>query len=386
MKKRRPYREIEKELDEIKELGEEYFKQLIISSFDMLVLLDENGVQKYVSNSCEKLLGYTPDELMNIPVIDEMLHPDDREKTRNALQDIIENRSNGGAQYRHKHKNGGWIFLEAFGTNQLANPFIRSVVLNVRDVTERKNIEHDLKVSRERLKDLNATKDRLFSVIGHDLRSPLSSIAGFSALLVDRLHSQNLKDVEEYATIIRDSSKRAMDLLTNLLEWSRTQAGKIEFNPEYLELVSIIDAETDLFNDAAQQKNITFQFDLPHNLYVYADRVMISSVIRNLVSNALKFTYPEGTISIHAERDEKEILLTVTDDGMGMSDEKAGNLFRIDRNNSSPGTDNEQGTGLGLLLCKEFIEMHEGKIWAEPAVEQGSVFKFTIPVRKTTDN
>ena len=305
MKKRRPYREIEKELDEIKELGEEYFKQLIISSFDMLVLLDENGVQKYVSNSCEKLLGYTPDELMNIPVIDEMLHPDDREKTRNALQDIIENRSNGGAQYRHKHKNGGWIFLEAFGTNQLANPFIRSVVLNVRDVTERKNIEHDLKVSRERLKDLNATKDRLFSVIGHDLRSPLSSIAGFSALLVDRLHSQNLKDVEEYATIIRDSSKRAMDLLTNLLEWSRTQAGKIEFNPEYLELVSIIDAETDLFNDAAQQKNITFQFDLPHNLYVYADRVMISSVIRNLVSNALKFTYPEGTISIHAERDEK---------------------------------------------------------------------------------
>jgi PAS domain S-box-containing protein len=386
MKKRRTYREIEKELDEIKELGEEYFKQLIVSSFDMLVLLDENGVQKYVSNSCEKLLGYTPDELMNIPVIDEMLHPDDRVKTRNALQDIIENRSNGGAQYRHKHKNGDWIYLEAFGTNQLANPFIRSVVLNVRDVTERKNIEHDLKVSRERLKDLNATKDRLFSVIGHDLRSPLSSIAGFSALLVDRLHSQNLKDVEEYATIIRDSSKRAMDLLTNLLEWSRTQAGKIEFNPEYLELVSIIDAETDLFNDAAQQKNITFQFDLPHNLYVYADRVMISSVIRNLVSNALKFTYPEGTISIHAERDEKEILLTVTDDGMGMSDEKAGNLFRIDRNNSSPGTDNEQGTGLGLLLCKEFIEMHGGKIWAEPAVEQGSVFKFTIPVREITNN
>lgn len=385
MKKRRTYREIEKELDEIKELGEEYFKQLIISSFDMMVLLDENGVQKYVSNSCEKLLGYTPEELMNIPVIDEMLHPDDREKTRNALQDIIENRSNGGAQYRHKHKNGGWIYLEAFGTNQLANPFIRSVVLNVRDITGRKSIEHDLKVSRERLKELNATKNRLFSVIGHDLRSPLSSIAGFSALLVDRLRSQNFKGVEEYATIIRDSSKRAMDLLTNLLEWSRTQAGKIEFNPEYLELVSIIDAETALFNDAAQQKNITVQFDLPHNLSVCADRIMISSVIRNLVSNALKFTYPEGTISIHAERDEKELLVTVTDDGMGMPDETAGNLFCIDRSSSSPGTGNEQGTGLGLLLCKEFIEMHGGKIWAEPAEDQGSVFKFTIPVREITD-
>ena len=384
MNKQRTYTEIEKELNTLKEQGGEYFKQLVLSSFDMLVLLDGKGIQKYVSNSCEKLLGYKPEELMNISVIDEMLHPDDREFTRNALQEIIENRSNGGAQYRHKHKQGGWVYLEAYGTNQLDNPFIRSIVLNVRDITGRKNIERDLKISRERLKELNATKDRLFSVIGHDLRSPLSSIAGFSTLLVDQLNSDDFEGMKEYAAIIRDSSQRAMDLLNNLLEWSRTQTGKIEFNPEYLELVKVISEETSLFSDAAQRKNITVHYDLPHNLPIYADRNMISSVIRNLVSNAIKFTYPGGTLSIHAQKNGNELLVTVNDDGMGMSEETVSNLFRIDKNNSSPGTGNEQGTGLGLLLCKEFIEMHGGKIWAEHADEQGSVFKFTIPVRQIT--
>src|SRR6056297_1035949 len=178
---------------------EEQFKQLIRNSFDMLVLLDQEGIQYYVSDSCEHILGYTPEELMNVSVIDLFIHPDDRAITREGLRDIIENNKNGGTQYRHRHKNGGWVYLEAFGTNQLDNPAVASVVLNVRDITERKKAEQALKESEARLSELNATKDRFFSIISHDLRSPFNSIVGFSDLLATQVRNKDYQGIERYA-------------------------------------------------------------------------------------------------------------------------------------------------------------------------------------------
>lgn len=358
---------------------EDRFKQLIKNSFDMLVLLDSEGVQHYVSESSEKILGYKPEELIGIAVIDRMIHPEDRESTLKDFRDIIENKANGGAQYRHRHKNGSWVYLEAFGTNQLDNPLINSVVLNVRDITERKHAEQIIKENETRLRELNATKDRFFSIIAHDLKSPFNSIVGFSNLLLEQIHDQNFKEIERYATVIQESSERAMNLLMNLLEWSQAQTGKIEYNPQNIDLVTIINEVVELSNDTARQKPIAILKKLPLNLPVVADKAMINTILRNLISNGIKFTNPGGEVIISTQQKEKQLIVSVADNGVGIKKEDIDKLFRIDYSHSTIGTNKETGTGLGLLLCKELIEMQGGKIWVESEVEKGSVFSFSIP-------
>jgi len=380
MIKKPTYKELEAQIEELKEGSDEKFKQLLKNSFDMLVLLDSNGIQHYVSDSCENILGYKTEELINIPVIEQMIHPEDQEKTVLAFRDIIENSANGGTQYRHRHKNGNWIYLEAFGTNQIDNPVIKSVVLNVRDITERKKTEQLLKENETRLKELNAIKDRIFSIIAHDLKSPFNSIFGFSNLLANQLHKKDFDGLEKYATIIQNSSKKALDLLTSLIEWSRSQTGRNKFNPEYFELVTVINEVTELFKDSATQKSITIFKESTQNIPVFADKAMASCVLRNLLSNAIKFTNSDGEIKISAKQNEDHLLVSVADNGVGMKKEAVNKLFQIENSYSTPGTQQEVGTGLGLLLCKEFIEMHGGNIWVESEIGKGSIFNFTIPL------
>ena len=355
------------------------FDQLIKNSFDMIVLLDSNGVQRFVSESCERILGYKPEELIDLPVIDAMIHPDDQEKTRAGLIDVLNNSANGGTQYRHKHKSGGWVYLEAFGTNQIDNPLINSVVLNVRDITERKKVENELLESRARLSEANSAKDRFFSIIGHDLMSPFNSIVGFSEILLNQINIKDYSEIEEYAKIIYDSSHQAMNLLTNLLEWSRTQTGRIKCNIEPFDLVGKVNNVVELLNESAQQKSICIIKQLPGNLQIFADKGMTGTILRNLISNAIKFTNPEGEIVISAVQKPKEIIVSVADNGVGIKEENINNLFRIDYCYSKLGTNMEKGTGLGLLICKEFVEMHGGKIWAERNKAGGSTFRFSLP-------
>jgi len=379
--KKPTYQELEKQIEGFITWDDEKFKQLIKNSFDMIVLLDSNGIQHYVSESCERILGYKPEELVNISVIEKMIHPEDQEVTIAGLYDIIENSKNGGTQYRHRHKNGSWVYLEAFGTNQINNPLIKYVVLNVRDITDRKIAEKELEESKVRLSEANITKDRFFSIIGHDLRSPFSSIIGISELLIEQIKEKDYDGIEKYAGLIHDSSKRAMNLLTNLLEWSRAQTGKIKFNPEYFEFVTTINEVVALYIDSAEQKSIYLSKNLPHDIPVVADKAMLKTILRNLISNAIKFTNSGGEIIIGAEQNEKELIVSVTDNGVGIKKEHIDKLFRIDYNYSTLGTNNEKGTGLGLLLCKEFIEMHGGKIWAESNQTKGCKFNFSIPFR-----
>jgi two-component system, sensor histidine kinase and response regulator len=380
MKEKPTYEELEKQIVELRQSSEEKFKQLIKNSFDILVLLDANGIQHYVSESCEKILGYKPEELMNIPVIEDMIHPEDQEQVTAGFTEIATGTSNGGTQYRHRHKNGGWKYLESFGTNQLENPLIKSVVVNVRDITERKKAEKELLESKTRLSEANATKDRFFSTIGHDLKSPFSSILGFSDILLEQIKNKDYRGIDEYARIIHDSSNRAMDLLTNLLEWSRAQTGRLEFDPDFFELTSIIEEIVELYSDTAEQKSISITIKLPNAIPVFADKSIVKTILRNLISNAIKFTNPEGEIIIGAEQRKDELIVSVSDNGIGIKEENINKLFRIDYCYSTLGTNKEKGTGLGLLLCKEFIEMHGGKIWVESKKDKGSIFNFSLPV------
>jgi signal transduction histidine kinase len=249
----------------------------------------------------------------------------------------------------------------------------------LRDITERKRAEEILIESEIRLRELNATKDKFFSIIAHDLKSPFNSIIGFSNLLIEQIQEKDYDGIAEYATIIRNSSQGAMDLLQNLLEWSRSQTGRMEFNPEYVEIVSMIDETIHILVDAAKQKSIILSRELPRKAIAFADKDMISTVLRNLISNAIKFTNPGGAIIISAEQKQNELIIGVTDNGVGIKKDVLDKLFRVEESFSTIGTKNEKGTGLGLILCKEFITKHGGEIWVESKVGKGSMFCFTIP-------
>jgi PAS domain S-box-containing protein len=247
------------------------------------------------------------------------------------------------------------------------------------DISEKKQAEDALRRSETKFKELNDTKDKFFSIIAHDLRSPFHNIVGFSNLLVRDILEKDYAGIERFAGIIQDSSERAMDLLVNLLEWSRSQTGRMEFLPEMIDFGQLTDNVIQLLHDSAENKCISIYTELPDRLIVFADKAMLGTILRNLISNAIKYTNTKGVIVVKASQNTKEILVSVADNGVGIGGEEILKLFRIDQNQSTVGTQNEKGTGLGLILCKEFVGKHGGKIWVESEVGKGSTFCFTVP-------
>jgi len=250
---------------------------------------------------------------------------------------------------------------------------------NIRDITERKRVDKALKESETRLRELNATKDKFFSILAHDLRGPFNAILGFSDLLVERTTEKDYAEVEKFAGIIQESSKRAMELITNLLEWSRSKIGRMEFSPENIDMTTLIKSVSQLLNDSAIQKSITIYTDVPEIVSVFADKAMMGTIIRNLISNAIKFTHPGGEIVISVQLGKDQLIVMVADNGVGIKKEALDKLFAIEESYSTMGTKDEKGTGLGLILCKEFIQKHGGEIRVESEVGKGSKFYFNIP-------
>jgi PAS domain S-box len=359
---------------------EETFSQLIKNSYDTLVLIDSNGIQRYVSDSCEKSHGYKPSELTDINVIEEMIHPEDQPRVLQSFQRVLEQDDfHAGVQYRHKHKNGGWVYLEAFASNQIKNPHINAVVLNIHDITERRLYEQKLKENEAHLTELNATKDKFFSIIAHDLINPFHSIVGYGDLALHHLRNEEYEGLEKFLNVIQSSSQATLDLLMNLLDWAQSQTGRIKFYPEILEITPLIMGILNLFFGPAEQKSITIYVELPPDLKIYGDKAMMSTVFRNLISNAIKFTRTGGEIVVAAKPEANKIIFSVSDNGVGMTSEAISKLFKIEEGLSTLGTKNEKGSGLGLILCKEFAEKHGGRIDIDSAVNEGTVIHFSIP-------
>lgn len=250
------------------------------------------------------------------------------------------------------------------------------------DITERKKAEEELHQLNQELQQLNSEKDKFFSIIAHDLKSPFNSIMGFSGMLLDKINQQekNFAEIKHYAEIIRSSSERSMNLLYNLMQWSQAQTGRMNFNPEHFDLTALTDEIVQLYESIASQKSIQLTKVTPDNLRIYADKAMISTVIRNLVSNAIKFTPKGGTIQIITSTTADMAAITVRDSGVGMTQAVMDRIFHIDSSYSSPDTNGEKGTGLGLLLCKEFIDTHKGTIRIDSELGNGSEFTATIPL------
>ncbi|PXY03044.1 hypothetical protein DF185_02845 [Marinifilum breve] len=239
--------------------------------------------------------------------------------------------------------------------------------------------QRELEKREVRLSELNATKDKLFSVIGHDLINPLNRIEGFSDLLLESVKEKDYASVEEYARIVQNSSSKATDLLSNLLQWSRSQIGGVSFNPVEYNLYDQLTETVLLLKDAAEIKSICVKVNVVDEFSILADKEMVNTILRNLISNAIKFTHQNGEIVVSANVKDSKVLISVCDNGVGMDQDQLIKLFDIEKGDTRLGTEKEKGTGLGLVLCKEFVSKHHGEIWVESEVSKGSCFKFSIP-------
>lgn len=235
--------------------------------------------------------------------------------------------------------------------------------------------------SEQELRVLNASKNKFFSIIAHDLKNPLHTVLGYSQLLSDDYEHFNETERRKFAGDIYKSTNNIFRLLQNLLEWSRTQTGRLNFSPEVVEYQKILDNSMSVLRTLADQKNIEIKTGNDPDLTLFADPQMIETVLRNLINNAIKFTPEGGHIEVAAKESDGQILISVVDSGVGISEEDSQNLFKIDSKVKRKGTNNEDGSGLGLILCHEFVSKHNGQIWVNSVPGKGSEFVFTIPAK-----
>ena len=256
----------------------------------------------------------------------------------------------------------------------------------IAQVIERKRNSDEIKRYTEELKQSNNTKDKFFSIIAHDLKNPFITLLGFSELLLSDY--ADLSDDERiyYIQEMKKSADISHNLLQNLLQWSRSQTGRIEFNPQDVDLPKLVSGIIELLKATADRKEINMTYNISPGLFVVADEDMLNTIIRNLLSNAIKFTRKGGLVTVEAELNGNYVNIIVKDTGVGMSNKVRENLFRMDVNQTTFGTEDEAGTGLGLLLCKEFVDKHGGKISVQSELDKGSVFKFNLALGNITNN
>lgn len=251
-------------------------------------------------------------------------------------------------------------------------------VAAIRDITEKKQFIRSIIEAEARLRELNSTKDRLFSIIAHDLKNPFNAIIGFSELIKRNFSSFSSAEIREMVDLMHESSFTAHTLLENLLEWARIQTGAISFAPEPLPLKAVFDKILVLLRATATAKHIVLDLNCSEDIQIFADSRMLNTIVQNLLTNAIKFTPDSGTISIRAYEDSMTHIM-ISDSGIGMTPEQVEDLFQMDKIYSRNGTNNEPGTGLGLILCGELIEKHKGKISVSSEIGKGTSFSLSFP-------
>lgn len=248
-----------------------------------------------------------------------------------------------------------------------------------RDITLRKQHEQIIQKQNQELREVNSQKDKLFSIIAHDLRSPFNSFLGLTETLENQVGQISMEDIKALATAMRQSAVKIYNLLSNLLEWSRIQRNMIKLSPQHFLINHVVQVCTEALEDKALAKSIKVINMIPDDYEIIADPYMLQVIVQNLLSNAIKFTNIFGQVTIRAEKSENGTTeISVSDNGIGMSEEILKCLFQIDAKNGRPGTNNESSIGLGLLLCKEFVELHGGRIWATSKIGKGTTFTFTL--------
>ena len=365
-----------KHSEEMLRQSETKYRNLIETMPDGVYRSTPEGKFVEVNDAMVKILGYdSKEDLMSIDIKTQLyFDAEERERLSKKLRinelDIFPlRRKDGSTVYIEDH---GWFVTDDDGKTIFHEGISR-------DVTQRKNSEVQLQQYAEQLKELVATKDKFFSIIAHDLKSPFNSIIGLSEIIKNDAKHLDIATIEQYAGIIHSTSNNTFRLLENLLDWARIQQSQMPFHPVSLVLKTLTNEVLEFLIENANSKMIAIINYIPDNLIVMADKNMIRTILRNLISNALKFTSKNGKVEIKAFYSENKVVISVADTGIGIKPEDIDKIFKIGSSFSKRGTENEKGTGLGLLLCKEFVEKHGGEIWIESEEGKGSSFKFSIP-------
>lgn len=358
----------------------ESYMDIFNSVSEAIYLIDESGLFIDVNKGAESMYGFSKEEFIGQSLSSIAASGrNNLEEIANLLEKVFKTGLPSYFVFWAVRKSGEVFPKEVFVNK--GKYFGKEVLIaTCRDITEKNQVEERIRTKNDELQKLNTEKDKFFSIIAHDLRSPFTAFLGFTQLMVQDLPSLRIDNIQEIALLMRDSATNLHRLLENLLQWSRLQRGMIAFNPKPFLLQPKMKSCVQSVLEIAGKKGVEISFNVPEDLIIFADFNMIESVISNLASNAVKFTNKGGKVLISAKTNfDGSAEMSIKDTGIGLNDAMLEKLFRIDEYTSRQGTEGEPSTGLGLILCKDFIDRHNGKIWAESVEGMGSTFYFTLP-------
>jgi len=343
---------------------------------------DSKWSMLFISEGCVELTGYRANDLLNNNLLsyDDLIVEEDREMVRKTINTAVAQGIQFQMEYRIQSKSGEitWVWEKG---NAVYDEDRTPVFLDgfITDVSARRKAEEDLKKAAEDLAELNATKDRFFSLLAHDLQNPVYAIISLSEFIAENFSSFGRSEIEDSLLQVHSAARGVYTLLENLLDWASLQSGQIRQQKEYVSLVKSINYALDHYRKAAIQKGIALNFNFEGDMMVETDMRLLSSILRNLISNAIKYSYSKSTVSVHLIKGANEAEICVEDRGLGISRRHLSKLFRIDNDFRQYGTANESGSGLGLILVDNYSRLLGMKVTVESKLNHGSKFRLLIP-------
>ena len=373
--------ELEKAYAELELSQVRYFDLYDLAPVGYLTV-DEFGIIAETNLTFALMLGTSRISILNKPIFN-FIYSEDQLSCQSHRTQLFITAVPQSFEVRLQKADGNLFWARFDATLRISEKETPLCRIAVTDFTKRKELELKLQNYMNVLENINHTKDKFFSIIAHDLKNPFAGIIGISDLLEGKLKEvphEHSPQYIHYTQMIQTTSKSAFTLLENLLLWARSQTGDIKVNPTRIAIHHLISFTIPIVNGNAFKKNITIETNYTVEEFVYADESFVSTILRNLLTNAIKFTYPNGKIIVSTERKNEFLEISISDSGMGIDPKQLNNLFKIDSKVSKLGTEKEKGSGLGLILCKDFVEKQGGRIWVKSKLGQGSTFTFTLPL------
>jgi len=350
---------------------------------------DSKWTMLFLSDGCFALTGYQPEELLynSVMSFEDLILPEDRSLVRNAVIMGVKNRRSYQMEYRIRTREGTvkWVWEQGNAVFDAArNP--RYLDGLITDISPRKQLEEELQANAAELSRLNVIKDKFFTIIAHDLQNPVYAIISLGEFISQNYQNFNPRELDDFIRQINSSAKSIYQLLENLLDWTRAQTGSIQIQNSHFRLLQLVEQCLETILPHARSKEVEFQLEIPRKIYLYCDQHLTEVILRSLIFNAVKYSQPNSTVKVLAEKRGSEIAIMVEDQGVGIPRSEIANLFKIGSDFRRPGTGNESGTGLGLILVHDFVRRMKGSISVESKANRYTRFTVLLPgVEKRTD-